>query len=122
MRKIIGGNVDLSYLHLTELFDLSDVKVMRDFKCNNNYLTGLEGAPHTVVEDFYCDINNLTSLEGASHTVGGHFSCQGNNLTSLEGIPKTVNYSFYIDKVLKDRFPEEYIRSLCKIKGRVVYA
>ena len=122
MRKIIEGNVDLSYLHLTELFDLSDVEVTDDFDCHNNDLISLKGAPRTVNGSFICDVNNLTSLEGAPQTVGGYFYCYNNPLTSLKGIPKTVNYSFYIDKVLKDRFPEEYSRSLCKIKGRVVYA
>ena len=143
MRKIIEGNVDLRGLYLTELFDLSDVEVEGifncsrntlsnlkgaphtvggDFSCNKNNLTSLKGAPHTVNGSFLCDVNNLTSLEGAPQTVGGYFYCYNNPLTSLKGIPKTVNYNFYIDEVLKDRFPEEYIRSLCKIKGRVVYA
>ena len=142
MRKIIEGNVDLSYLYLIELFDLSDVEVMgyfncskndltslvgaphivtRDFDCSNNNLTSLEGAPHTVGRGFDCSDNNLTNLKGAPHTVGGYFGCMNTNLTSLEGIPKTVGIHFYIDKALKDKFPEEYIRSLCKIKGRVVY-
>ena len=142
MRKIIEGNVDLSYLYLIGLFDLSDVEVMGYFNCNNNNLTSLAGAPHTVGGsfncfnndltnlkgapqtvggDFDCCNNNLTNLEGSPHTVGGYFGCMNTNLTSLEGIPKTVGIHFYIDKALKDKFPEEYIRSLCKIKGRVVY-
>ena len=100
MRKIIEGNVDLSYLYLIELFDLSDVEVM-------GY--------------FYCASNNLTSLAGAPHTVGGGFDCSDNNLTNLKGIPKTIGKSFYIDKALKDKFPEEYIRSLCEIEGEVIY-
>ena len=143
MRKIINGNVILRSLHLNELFDLSDVEVTDDFDCVKNNLTNLEGSPHTVGKSFYCyhnDLtnlkgapqtvggnfdcfnNNLTSLKGAPHTVGGNFDCSGNNLTSLEGIPKTVDGNFFIDEVLEDKFPEEYIRSLCKIKGKVVYA
>ena len=122
MRKIIEGRVDLSGLHLTELFDLSDVEVTGNFNCVNNNLTSLKGCPHTVRESFDCSYNKLTSLEGAPQTVGNYFYCYNNPLTSLKGIPKTVNYNFYIDEVLKDRFPEEYIRSLCKIKGKVVYA
>ena len=100
MRKIIEGNVDLSDFYLTELFDLSDVEVM-------GY--------------FYCAINNLTSLAGAPHTVVGDFDCSYNNLTSLRGIPKTVGVDFFISKTLKDKFPEEYIRSLCEIEGEVIY-
>ena len=100
MRKVIEGNVDLSDLYLTELFDLSDVEVM-------GY--------------FYCSINNLTNLAGAPHTVGGNFDCSYNNLTSLRGIPKTVGVDFFISKTLKDKFPEEYIRSLCEIEGEVIY-
>ena len=121
MRKIIEGNVDLSYLYLIELFDLSDVEVMGYFYCASNNLTSLAGAPHTVGGGFDCSDNNLTNLKGAPHTVGGYFGCMNTNLTSLEGIPKTVGIHFYIDKALKNKFPEEYIRSLCKIKGELVY-
>ena len=100
MRKVIEGGVDLSSLHLTELPDLSDVDVIGWVGCQNN---------------------NLTSLEGCPKTVGGSFFCNYNNLTSLEGIPKTIKGNFYIDKSLKDKFPKGYIRSLCKIRGKVVY-
>ena len=86
----------------------------------SDIFTNLKGSPHTV-GSFYCYNNDLTNLKGAPHTVGSYFACQGNNLTSLKGIPKTVGTGFYIDKVLKDKFPEEYIRSLCVIKGKVVY-
>ena len=121
MRKVIEGNVYLSNLHLTELFDLSDVEVTRSFSCSNNNLTNLKGAPHTVGGSFACTNNNLTSLEGCPITVSGSFYCSGNNLTSLEGIPKTVGGNFYIGKTLEDKFPEEYIRSLCEIEGEVIY-
>ena len=142
MRKVFEGDVDLGFLHLTELFDLSDVEVTGTFNCRDNDLTNLRGAPHTVGGSFFCNRNNLTSLKGSPHTVGGSFACtnnnltslegcpitvsgsfycSGNNLTSLEGIPKTVGGTFYIGKTLEDKFPEEYIRSLCKIKGDVVY-
>ena len=121
MRKVIEGNVDLSNLYLTELFDLSDVEVTGMFSCINNNLTSLVGSPHTVGGWFNCINNNLTSLEGSPHTVGKSFYCYHNDLTSLEGIPKTVGKYFYIDKALEDKFPEEYIRSLCKIKGELLY-
>ena len=121
MRKSIEGSVSLRSLHLTELFDLSDVEVAGSFNCSNNNLTSLVGSPHTVSGNFNCSDNNLTSLVGSPHTVSGNFDCSGNNLTNIEDIPNTVGINFYIDKELIDKFPKEYIRSLCKIKGNVVY-
>ena len=142
MRKIIDGDVSLRKLHLTELFDLSDVKVVGDFDCSYNTLTSLRGSPHTVGSNYYCHDNILTSLKGGPHTVDRVFDCSNNKLTNLIGAPKTVHLSFvcdgndltslegittfigggfYIDKKLKDKFPEKYIRSLCTIKGRVRY-
>jgi len=121
MRKIIDDDVDLSNLHLTELFDLSDVEVTGNFNCHNNDLTSLEGAPKAVRGWFQCTSNNLTSLEGCPVTVGRGFNCASNNLTSLKGIPKTIGGNFYIGKSLRDKFPEEYIRSLCEIRYYVVY-
>ena len=59
MRKIIYGDVGLSKLHLTELFDLSDVEVTDWFACGNNNLTSLKGCPHTVGGGFHCHNNNL---------------------------------------------------------------
>ena len=142
MRKIIKGDIDLNNLYLTELFDLSDVEVRGDFSCNFNDITNLKGSPHTVVGIFSCRHNNLTSLIGAPQTVGGHFFCNnnnlsslvgapsavgggfyctGNNLDSLEGIPKEIVGAFLIEYELKYKFPEEYIRSLSKIKGSILY-
>ena len=54
MRKIIEYYVDLSNLHLTELFDLSGVEVKGDFYCKINDLTNLKGSPHTVIGNFDC--------------------------------------------------------------------
>ena len=100
MRKIIYGNISLVGLHLTELFNLSDVEVSGLFDCSDNYLTNLVGAPETINHSLVCDGNDLTSLEGISTFIGG---------------------GFFIDKKLKDKFPEEYIRSLCTIIGNVRY-
>ena len=71
--------------------------------------------------DFFCEFNQLTNLIGAPHTVGGFFDCRHNPLTSLKGIPKTIEGSFYISEDLKEKFPEEYIRSLSNIEMRVLY-
>ena len=100
MRKVIEGNVDLSNLSLTELFDLSDVEVTGNFNCSSN---------------------DLTSLAGSPETVGGWVDCSYNRLTSLVGCPKTIGGHFHISIDLKDKFSEKYIRSLSKIAGEVVY-
>ena len=39
---------------------------------------------------FRCENNNLTSLQGAPKYVGGCFYCRNNNLTSLQGAPKYI--------------------------------
>ena len=143
MRKVINGDVDLSFLNLTKLFDLSDVEVTKgDFFCENNSLINLTGSPHTVNGNFWCDENNLTSLSGGPHTVKYSFHCESNNLTSLEGAPKIINEDFncrsnkltnikglpetiggdlVLDGYLEAEFSEEYIRSRCKIKGEIYY-
>lgn len=58
MRKIIEGTVNLSYLCLTELLDISDVEVTGNFFCNNNSLTKLKGAPKTVKGNVDCMSND----------------------------------------------------------------
>jgi hypothetical protein len=67
-----------------------------DFKCGNNQLTSLKGAPTIVKGDFYCSKNKLTSLKGAPKEVGGYFHADGNNLTSLEGAPTVVGGYFSV--------------------------
>ena len=121
MKKVIRGDVYLAKLYLTELFDLSAVEVTGHFNCRHNSLTSLIGSPHTVDGDFFCEFNQLTNLIGAPHTVGGFFDCRHNPLTSLKGIPKSIEGSFYISEDLKEKFPEEYIRSLSNIEMRVLY-
>jgi len=108
------------------------VTVLGDYNCGNNNLTSLEGAPKIIHHTFNCADNNLTSLEGAPLTVGGVFICNNNKLTSLEGIPQYIGHGknsnsiwsdggLWLSKELKDRFPEEYIRSLSNIKGNIVF-
>ena len=48
------------------------------FRCENNQLHSLEGAPREVGGDFSCDNNQLSSLDGAPREVGGGFSCRNN--------------------------------------------
>jgi hypothetical protein len=65
------------------------------FRCDNNQLTSLKGAPRTIGGLFSCDNNQLTSLEGAPQTVGGHFFCHNNRLTSLDHAPQSVSGDFW---------------------------
>lgn len=87
---VIKGNLRLIGLGLTELPDLSKVRVEGDFVCRHNKLTSLKGSPKEVKGDFDCQNNQLTSLEGAPEEVKGDFDCNNNKLTSLKGAPKKV--------------------------------
>lgn len=79
---------------LTELPDLSGVVVEGDFRCSDNKLTSLKGAPQTVTGFFYCYGNRLDSLDGCPPKVGGDFSCSSNNLKDLTGGPAEVGGSY----------------------------
>ena len=90
----VDGNVNLSYMNLTEL-PLKFNKVSGYFYCSENNLTSLEGCPNEVGDDFDCSENKLTSLEGCPNEVGGDFDCSNNQLTNLEGSPNYVGGDFY---------------------------
>ena len=82
------------------LSDFKGVKfgvVNGGFDCDNNRLTSLVGAPHSVGGSFFCSNNHLTSLVGAPHSVGGSFWCKSNRLTSLEGAPQEVERLLYLE-------------------------
>ena len=95
-KMIIKGDIDLDWMGLEELPDLSNVIVKGNFDCGNNYITSLKGAPKEVGGDFDCShCWNLTSLKGAPKEVGGDFNCFGcKNITSLKGAPKIVGGKF----------------------------
>jgi hypothetical protein len=74
------------------------VDVQGSFGCSNQRLKSLYGIRFGTVErNFDCDWNKLTTLEGAPQTVTGYFSCCHNQLTSLEGAPQTVGGYFDCD-------------------------
>ena len=73
-------------------------RVSKNFWCDKNGLTTLEGAPESVGGDFYCYNNRLGTLEGAPESVGGSFFCDDNRLTTLDGAPKVVGGDFYCYK------------------------
>ena len=69
-------------------------KVSGRFRCDDNLLTSLDGAPQVVGGSFYCENNQLKTLEGAPRTVGVHFNCSDNDLKTLEGAPEKVGGVF----------------------------
>ena len=71
---VVKGNIDLFGKELVELpFKGITYEVTRDFTCQNNQLTSLEGAPQSVGGDFYCHNNRLVTLYGAPKLVKGDF-------------------------------------------------
>ena len=84
----VVGDFYCSGQGLEDLKGVKFGKVSREFNCEYNQLTTLEGAPQKVGYSFNCNNNRLTSLVGAPLEVGISFSCQNNQLTSLEGAPQ----------------------------------
>lgn len=61
----------------------------------------------------------LISLVGCPEYVGGNFDISNCiKLTSFDGCPKTVTGDFICSKI-NDDITEEYIRSLCDVKGNI---
>ena len=94
----IKGDVNLSNQGLSELPNLSKVKVEGDFWCCYNQLTTLEGAPREVGGHFDCNSNTLTSLKGAPLKVGENFRCYNNRLESLYGITPQISGDIFCDQ------------------------
>ena len=120
--KVIRGSVDFSYQQLTELPDLSDVKVLGGFNCSYNRLQTLKGAPKYVSGNFYCNSNQLQTLEGAPKHIGVFFSCDNNSqLTTLKGLPKYIggDLCWHDTKVTIEDFYENLL--LSDVKGNPMY-
>jgi hypothetical protein len=88
------GDLDLDERGLTTLvspdgFSFGNVK--GSFKCNNNILTSLEGAPENVGWSFDCTNNQLTSLYGAPESVGWSFDCANNPVKFTEEEVRAVS-------------------------------
>jgi hypothetical protein len=90
----VSGGFNCSSQNLTDFKGVRFGVVTEHFKCGNNKLTSLEGAPQKVGRNFSCSVNKLASLEGAPQEVGDYFACYDNELTSLEGAPKKVRLGF----------------------------
>ena len=78
--SIVNGRVDVDGdCVLTSKCNTLPVKfnkVSGGFRCNNNQLTSLQGAPTSVGGSFYCAGNKLTTLEGVPQSVSGDFYCE----------------------------------------------
>jgi len=115
----VNGDVELDNQSLTCFPSFIKFnKVSGSFSCYRNQLTSLKGCPIKVSDSFSCSVNKLTSLEGCPTIVGDNFYCYNNQLNSLEGCPTTVDGSFSCFNN-KKQFIEEYVRSLCKVKGSI---
>jgi len=116
--KVIKGNVDFFRLNLTELPDLSDVKVLGRFNCVLNQLQTLEGAPKYVGDYFSCSNNQLLTLKGApEYVVGDFYCCYNPQLTTLKSLPKYIGGDLYWHdtKVTMEDFYENLL--LSDVKG-----
>ena len=90
----IKGDFDCSGGNLTDFKGVKFGVVTGNFRCDNNKLTSLVGAPQEVTGNFHCSFNKRISLVGAPQEVGGSFDCSYNKLTSLEGAPQKVGGRF----------------------------
>jgi hypothetical protein len=90
----VSGDFTCFNQNLTDFKGVRFGVVTRNFDCNNNKLTSLEGAPQKLRGYFDCSRNELTSLKDAPQEVGGSFYCSENELTSLEGAPREVKGYF----------------------------
>jgi hypothetical protein len=70
--------------------------VTGSFRCYQNKLQSLVGAPQKVSGIFNVRNNQLTHLQGGPTQVGGDYNVAGNHLTSLAGAPESVGGRFFI--------------------------
>lgn len=119
---VVGGFFNCGGNKLTSLENCPPI-IGAGFNCSNNKLTSLEGGPDTVRGNYFCINNNLTNLKGAPKKIYGDFFCSINRLKSLEGAPQQINGDFIgWSQKNKKVFTEEYVRSVCDVKGDVFVA
>ena len=93
--------------------------VEKSFNCaGNDRLKSLKGAPEIVGGRFYCSYNyNLISLKGSPKEVGAWFSCSNNpNLVSLKGMPKELGGDFYCSD--NPKLPKSEVEKAVKKYGK----
>ena len=63
---------------------------------------------------------NLTSLKNCPNYIEGSFDVDGcSKLDSLEGCPKEIDSVFYC-RNCKQKFTEIEVKSLCKVRGKII--
>ena len=85
----VKGDVNLASKNISSI-PVKFRKVTGSFRCENNDLTSLEGAPSILRGSFICHGNSLTSLKGVTPIIKGDFDCSANILTDLIDSPKEV--------------------------------
>ena len=117
----VEGSVILSSELLT-IIPLKFGEVTRDFDCDRNQLTSLEGSPKKVGGYFDCHNNQLTSLVGCPEVIGGDFDCSRNELKSLVGCPEIIGDNFYCrDNQITDfRGVPEFFEGLFYCEGNPI--
>ncbi len=83
------GSINISNKDLDE-FPCEFGIIEKDFICEENYLTSLEGGPIEVGKAFIITDNKLTSLKGSPKSVGWGFGCDSNLLENLIGISDSI--------------------------------
>ena len=91
---VIKGSLDLSSMGLTELPDLSTVKIKGNFNCSHNMLTSLRGAPKADIQGavFDCGYNQITTLKHLPMRNVGEawhwekINCNDNRLKTLKDL------------------------------------
>ena len=117
----VEGSVILSSELLT-IIPLKFGTVTRDFDCDRNQLTSLEGSPKKVGGYFDCHNNQLTSLVGYPEVIGGDFDCSRNELKSLVGCPEIIGDNFYCreNQITDFRGVPEFFEGLFYCEGNPI--
>ncbi|MBO5705045.1 MAG: hypothetical protein J6R99_03445 [Alphaproteobacteria bacterium] len=90
----VKGDIDLSGRDLTQLPDMSGLRIVGDFIVSNNKLKNLDGSPHCVDGDYMCDFNELESIDNVSDIIRGTFNCSNNKLRKVSVVFKHIGGDF----------------------------
>jgi hypothetical protein len=93
---IVKGDVDMSYLNLSDI-PYKFKYISGYFNCSNNQLTTLKNAPKEIGGGFNGDSNNLKNIKYLpkcirylKEDIYSNYSFRANPLTTLEHIPKNI--------------------------------
>lgn len=93
----VFNDVELSERKLTKIAVKFNEIHNGGFFCQNNLLSSLQGAPHTVHGDVYAGDNRLKNLVGSPRNIKADFFCHANYLTSLKGCSTIIEGYFNAD-------------------------